>query len=480
MMHRSATAVLMALAILAMACAVPFGPSYTIERQHILVTYMPQTPGRVHVSSTYRLKNTGERELSGIRAVLPLGAQNLRVTTKGAALTPARPEPGLREKGPAEKQETSAIFPLPFVSPLPRKAKLELTLEFDLETHSGNFYFPGRDWCFELRPPDVPLSSGAPRASKTDLTVRVPENYRVLSGGISRGEKRRGAEREFRFRFRENDFNLFLLAGPFLEQKIRAGSTTIFLWTLKPLPPGEAQRAAERITQTTRLYEDAFGPRIHPRGPLWVADFPTSWRPAQPAVEMAFMSSFPQGALINLEQINLDRLRTSTTDLNLSASLDLALAELWFSHLATPDPDIGVLNLALSAYAQRLAREAQGASSDRRAFLSEEVARFDILLGSANDTPIISLQPPVSGVQLRPARQKAILFLFAIEEKVGKKNLLAGVRRMIQAMRGSTYGWNELRSALEAESAQDLASLFRAWLNQPGIPADFRDRYTTH
>jgi hypothetical protein len=189
------------------------------------------------------------------------------------------------------------------------------------------------------------------------------------------------------------------------------------------------------------------------------------------------MSSFPQGALVNLEQVNLDRFRASTTGLNLSASLDLALAELWFSHLATPDPDISVLNLALSAYAQRLAREAQGASSDRRVFLSEEIARFDVLLGVTKDTPILSLQPPVSAVQLRPARQKAILFLFALEEKVGKKNLLAAMKRMIQAMRGSAYGWHELRSAVEAESAQDLAPLFRAWLYEPGIPAAFRARY---
>jgi hypothetical protein len=480
MLHRIATGILIAVAILTMACAVPFGPSYTIERQQILVTFAPQTPGRVHVTSTYRLKNTGALDLSGIRVVLPLGAHNLRVTTKGAALTPARLEPALREKGPAEKQETSAIFSLPFASPLPRKAKLQLALEFDVETRGGAFYFADREWYFALLPPDESLATGAPRASKTDLTVRVPENYRVLSGGSSRGVKRRGAEREFRFHFRDNDFNLFLLAGPYLEQKIRAGGTTIILLTLKPLTPGEAQRAAERITQTTRLYEDTLGPRIHPRGPLWVVDFPTSWRSTQPAVELAFMSTFPQGALVNLEQINLDRFRTSTTGLNLSVSLDLALAELWFSHLATPDPDIGVLNLALSAYAQRLARDAQGASSDRSTFLSEEIARFDVLLGVTKDTPILSLQPPISAVQLRPARQKAILFLFALEEKVGKKNLLAAVKRMIQALRGSTYGWTELRSAVEAESAQDLASMFRDWLNQSGIPVDFRSRYASH
>lgn len=470
MLRRLATAALVAFALFAAACAVPFGPSYTIERQQILVTFTAQSPGRVHVSSTYRLKNSGAGVLYGIRAALPLDAQNLRVTAKGAALT----------LGPAKKLQSSAEFPLSFNSPLPPKSRLELTLEFDLETRGASFYFPERDWLFALRPPDVPLATGEERAGDTDLAVRVPENYRVLAGGVSRGEKRRGAEREFRFRFRGRDFNLFLLAGPFLEQKIKAEKTTICFWTLKPLPPAEAQRAAQRITQTIRAYEDAFGPRIHARGPLWVADFPSSWRPGQPAVELAFMSSFPQGALINLEQVGLDRFQPSTSGFDLSASLDLTLAELWFSHLATPDPDIGVLNLALSAYAQRLAREAQGASADRRAFLPDELARFDVLLDVAKDTPIDSLQPPVSGMQLRPARQKAILFLFAIEEKVGKKNLLAAVKRMIQAMRGSTYGWQELRSAVEGESGQDLAAMFRVWLSEPGIPADFRARHSSH
>ena len=47
MLHRIATAILFAVAMLTMACAVPFGPSYTIERQQILVTFAPQTPGRV-------------------------------------------------------------------------------------------------------------------------------------------------------------------------------------------------------------------------------------------------------------------------------------------------------------------------------------------------------------------------------------------------------------------------------------------------
>jgi aminopeptidase N len=50
---------------------------------------------------------------------------------------------------------------------------------------------------------------------------------------------------------------------------------------------------------------------------------------------------------------------------------------------------------------------------------------------------------------------------------------------MVQSLRGSTYGYAELRSALEQECHQDLGPMFREWLTETGIPADFRQRYET-
>jgi aminopeptidase N len=44
-------------------------------------------------------------------------------------------------------------------------------------------------------------------------------------------------------------------------------------------------------------------------------------------------------------------------------------------------------------------------------------------------------------------------------------------------MAGREIGSDELRSAMEAETGQNLAPLFHAWLDRPGIPADFRARY---
>jgi hypothetical protein len=461
--------------LLLTSCAAPLGPGYTIERQQILLISSPQSPGRVHIASTYRLKNTGNQDLASIRAALPLEFKNLRVTAAKTQLSP----------GPAEKTEHAAIVSVPFASPLLQKKKLELTLEFDLETSSDFFYFPYSGWFFELRPPEGFLARGHPRANKIDFTVRVPENYLVIGGGVARGSKKRpprqgqgGTEREFRFRLREDDFDLFILGGPYREQQLHANGLTVIFWTAQPLDAALAQRAAEQLTRTVRVYEEAFGPRIHARGPVRIAHIPTTWRPVHPAVEAIFLSSFPHGALLNLDRVELERFFTPRAGPLLTASLDLALAEMWFTHLTTPDPHIGVLDLGLAAYAQQLARDAQGASQDRAAFLAREIQRFDTLLGGATDTPIISLRADASGAQLRPARQKAILFLFALEEKVGKEKLLAAVKRTVQALRGSTYGWSEMRSALEAESGQDLSELFRRWLTEPGIPDDFRKRYT--
>jgi aminopeptidase N len=44
-------------------------------------------------------------------------------------------------------------------------------------------------------------------------------------------------------------------------------------------------------------------------------------------------------------------------------------------------------------------------------------------------------------------------------------------------LRGSEVGYDDLRAALEQSTGKNLAETFRIWLNEKGIPADFRDRY---
>jgi aminopeptidase N len=48
---------------------------------------------------------------------------------------------------------------------------------------------------------------------------------------------------------------------------------------------------------------------------------------------------------------------------------------------------------------------------------------------------------------------------------------------MVTLLRGQQASYDSLRSALEASTGKNLAELFRIWLNEKGMPAEFRDRY---
>ena len=52
-----------------------------------------------------------------------------------------------------------------------------------------------------------------------------------------------------------------------------------------------------------------------------------------------------------------------------------------------------------------------------------------------------------------------------------------GLAHLIAIQRGREAGYADLRAALEESCNRDLAAMFRLWLNQKGIPEDFRQRY---
>jgi hypothetical protein len=70
------------------------------------------------------------------------------------------------------------------------------------------------------------------------------------------------------------------------------------------------------------------------------------------------------------------------------------------------------------------------------------------------------------------------LFFVALEDLCGRDNLSAAFREIVRARGGTTAADEELRAATEFAAKLDLAPTFRAWLNHPGVPDDFRARYS--
>ena len=48
---------------------------------------------------------------------------------------------------------------------------------------------------------------------------------------------------------------------------------------------------------------------------------------------------------------------------------------------------------------------------------------------------------------------------------------------MLATERGREAGYADLRSSLEESCNQEFAPMFRLWLNNKGIPEDFRQKY---
>jgi aminopeptidase N len=53
----------------------------------------------------------------------------------------------------------------------------------------------------------------------------------------------------------------------------------------------------------------------------------------------------------------------------------------------------------------------------------------------------------------------------------------SGLAHLVAVSRGQEVSYDSLRSSLEQSSNRNLAKIFRVWLNEKGIPRDFRDRY---
>jgi aminopeptidase N len=82
--------------------------------------------------------------------------------------------------------------------------------------------------------------------------------------------------------------------------------------------------------------------------------------------------------------------------------------------------------------------------------------------------------------QLRANSLKSALFLADLHDIAGDPNFERALHRLQDAMvgRGVSLYIDDLRAALEDGLGRPIAGVFRQWLSNPGIPRDFRARYS--
>ena len=183
--------------------------------------------------------------------------------------------------------------------------------------------------------------------------------------------------------------------------------------------------------------------------------------------------AFPGGVLVNSEALSLGIASEAFL-----GPVTHALAHNWFGDevFFAPDAALG-MGEGLPEYATIVVAESEKGEPGRRQRIVEYFNDYDKARRQADETPLglTMLSDPIG--QRRIALAKAPLFFIALEDACGEEPVRSGLRQMVTLLRGQETSYDVLRAALEQSSGKNLAAQFRVWLNDTGIPADFRARY---
>jgi len=469
---------------------VPLAPGYQIEKQSITVRFVPGNPPHLAIRAQYRLANVGNAPLDFIEIASPsekgFGRGNLLVKIDGRQVTPQREKGAETTEGESATSETwPTVWRIPFVSRWSRRARKNLVIEYDLAATpatdprmsiaSNAFYLNDSGWFPDPISTKALFAKDVTRPDPTDLIIDVPANFVATASGEPRGAHKARGETEFRFRLRKNDFDPYVVAGQYQQQTITTADGTVVIWTFKPIPAAQAQQTGAQIAAAAKFYAQTFGPLPKSIKTIYDIELPEH-APTYESLETAegaFLPGVVYDWLLTSKKSFLSGLGNAVADV----FGHITLGYTWFGHMIVPRAEAWSLHIGLIIYAEDLQNERSKAGTSRNGEILSSLEDYDRDRTGAVEKPLAFLAPSDPEDQLQIGGDKSRLFFFALEDKCGRENLDHAIAHMVYALRGQEYGYTDLRAALEQECHQDLSSMFAAWLDQKGIPADFRARY---
>jgi hypothetical protein len=460
------------------ACSVPLAPGYEILKETREVRFVPGDAPVVNIGANFLLRNSGTADLEFIDIILPetraYGRNDLRVEVDG--------RPVALVELPEEFRPTEPnTMRLPFDAVWKRGEKRALAVEYNFRSPKDlgdritigpqEFHLSSRGWMPLPQPPKHFLAPYPTRPSRTTYTVIVPADFEVFSGGHLKGRKQTGASAEYRFENRKSDLTPAIVAGRYTVSPAQGKSAATIFWTLQPLQD-DPRTATGRINAVWQALQKDFGP-LQKNIPVPRIVESTGVRDATGDPFSPAAVDFPGGVLVNPALLSYG--------LNSDAFQEIVAHEIahnWFGDevFVSRFTAIG-LGEGLPEYATIVAERETKGIEGRRALVSEYLRNYDQARTGINEIPL--------GVTTRtdpPSQQfiseaKAALFFVAVEDACGEKSMHDGLKELIALLHGQEMSYGALRSELEHVSGKNLADVFRVWLNEKDVPADFRARY---
>jgi hypothetical protein len=458
----------------------PLGPGFfLLDRRTEIRAPADATPDAgLHIKVDDFFSNAGNRPLRSIEVRLPdgptFGSRNLRMTIDGHPVSPQ-----------SASNIDRRLMLTPFDPVWKRNQPREIVTEWDLipepegrgtvAASADAFYIADETALPLWQAPRGVFTRGGPVPRNATLTVMVPSDFRVLAPGKPLKPETVNGLIAHHYKIRPNeDFIPYVVSGRYVEQIARTRQGEVSFWTLHSGDAQQAQTAAARLADSMKSYADFFGPATRTDSIVRVVEAPVNL-PAEfgEGDGATGGGSFPGGVL-------LDR-RALTAGLTNESILQLAeyeLARTWFGWTVRPAPETQILmGRGVGLFGLVIAAERRSAD-ERRHVAAQLIERYDASRRIAADRRLV--EPPVgySRAERISTGYRAALFFVALEDMCGRDNLSAAFREIVHSRGGDITGDEELRAATEDSCKHDLAQMFRDWLNRPGIPEEFRARYS--
>ena len=429
---------------------------------------------RLAVRCTYQLVNSGNQPLTGIRLVVPTAESFHRTATtaewNGQSV-------GIQVVSAAKPVDTGDTIELRWNDPWTPRQKRTLVLTYELSTgfHLGSYLAVSPDtffaypesWNPKFLPPKNLFGKGGEPPKKWRLSVRVPSGFLVHASGAAGKRSTQGGEWVYSFDQHLRDFSPFAAGGKYVEQEFHSNGERVLFWTLKAVDPAAAQNAATSIASRAHYYETQYGNGAKGDRTIRLLEC------------IVPVQTFGCGALPETVFVHQAWIARGLKDKKFFDDINFELAYTWFGGVAHVRFD--QFPLPMDAVASYVGWEAQAVEEGNEARMKRVgwlLADFDKHAANCKERIILPLPAGTHGCSYSSAWSKSGLLLFAIEDKIGRENLHKALKQMIQARRGQDFSLEDLIAALEEETHQPQSEFVRKWLKHPGIPEDFRARYS--
>jgi hypothetical protein len=303
--------------------------------------------------------------------------------------------------------------------------------------------------------------------------VTVPADFQVLAVGVERQSQRRGEFVLRRFETRGAQFPPYLVAGRYHELRADTRHGAVIFWTHESLDEETARSAAQRLDATVATYQNLFGPVMRNPFPIHIVETSAELAPIIVVNPNIAATSFPGGVLLDQRAVALGLSSDPVLEL-----MEYELARTWFGWHVRPRPEVDLLlGRAMSIFAGLLAAEARGGIPARQQGVRQLMETYESFGPAADEKTGFGPVVNYNRQQVRAQSYKGALFLIELQDIVGKEPFYRALRRVLAAMAGQEIGSEVLRSALEEASRRNLAPVFHAWFDRPGLPEEFRERH---